>query len=297
MVGAAREGGPRSLGDVRARVIERSRHVGPAVTEEAGFLPDGEGARFSVLIRPSDDPPARTAVVVCHSWFELRMLQGAEFAFLRSAAEAGFAGRYIQAVGAGDSPGPVEACTLTERVAAARAAAHQLLEELPEVEQVAYFGARLGGAVALMAAASEERSSAVIAWDPALRAQEYWKQSRRFARVVGALGRRAVEDHDAALAAGRGTTLVGYEVTRALRADLDRLDGLLGGRLAADVGYVVALNDALLTSLRRDVGRFVDDVQGTGLGIPRPRHLIRLRIEDAHRAIDPTVDWMDRTLR
>jgi hypothetical protein len=277
---------------VRGVLQQHTSHLTDGVSERAEMLPSERGAVFSVSVRSADPSVGSVGLVVCPSWFELRMLQRAEFELLRAAARVGVCGRYVQAAGSGDSDGSPEACTIAARIDAALLAAEQLRRDVPEVRTVVYAGARLGGAIAALASARDGHDTALLLWDPSFDADEYWRQSRRFARVVGALGRNRVEDADSLLSRGEPAFVIGYLVTAELRQDLTAIGS--AGRLGrvADQAFVAALNDASLVHQRRSLARLATHVEAVRLGPPKARNLIRLRIEDAHRAIEPSVSWL-----
>lgn len=277
---------------IRRALLAHTQCRSSGTIEEAGMLATEQGELFSVLVRPSNGTPSRIGIVVCHSWFELRMLQRTEFDLLRAAAAVGFPGRYVQAPGAGDSAGAVTSCTIAARVAAALSAAEQLRRDVPELDEVAFVGARLGGAIAVLAGAQEGRNAPVILWDPCFSSGDYWRQSKRFARVVAALGRQRVEDVDPILARGEEAFLVGYRVTPELRRDLAEIDRVASVGRVSRAALVIGLNDGSLAPQRREVLRLAEQVDGHRLGPPKARNLIRLRIEDAQRAVDPSVSWL-----
>ena len=285
-----------SAAEVREQLRSYRGHEGEGVYERAEMIDGADGQLFSVLLEPSDEPRRRTGLVLCPSFFELRMLQGAEFQFLRSAARAGFTARYVQPVGMGDSDGAPADCTVSRRVDAAIVAADQLRADGGDLETVAFVGARLGAAVALIAAERSAERPPVMLWDPAIQGDEYWKHSRRFARVVGALGRTSVEDPDERLARGENAVLIGYEVTPTLRADLSQIDRSQAMQDVSSHGLLVALNEPSLRSMQSRLSSAVSQLDGATLGLPSPRNLIRLRISDAIQAGELTVDWMRQQL-
>lgn len=266
------------------------------VVERAWMLPVAGTPAFAVQVRPAGRPIRQTGLVVCHSFFELKMFQGVELQLLRAAARRGFAGTVVHAPGMGDSLGDPTACLVADRLAAIAAGAAALRQDLTEVYGIGFVGARFGGALALLAAAEDPEPAGVALWDPVLEGDEYWRQLRRFERVVGALRRRRTDDPDTELAREGVTGTVGFAVTQAQRDDLRSIDRVHDqGRLEVP-GLLLTLNDAMLRTARRQVEPLVSDLTARSLSRPRAKHLINLRIADAAGSIAPTVAWLDEAL-
>jgi pimeloyl-ACP methyl ester carboxylesterase len=264
------------------------------VAERVAMLPWASGSLFSVLLEPGERIARSIGLVICHSFFELKMLQTIEFRLLRRAAGAGFAGIYVQAPGMGDSLGDPGGCFIADRVDAVLAAGDALLSGTPGVERLCFVGARLGAAVALMAAARHPRTAGVVLWDPALDGDEYWTQMRRYERVVGALRRRRTEDPDLELEREGRTGTIGYTVSQAQRDDLSLIREVSSQPQLDVSALLVCLNDASLVGARRSVEPLVAELETECLTRLRPRHLIHLRFSDAQGAVHPTVEWLDR---
>ena len=265
------------------------------VEQHAMIGPDGQRLFAVTAIPAAGRTVRRTGVVVCHSFFEMKMLQGAELAFARDAARRGYPGVYVQAPGMGDSEGDPLVCTVEARVDAALRAAEHLCEQAP-VERLCFVGARFGAAVAVLAAARRPPPVALALWDPALDAAEYWKHTRRFARVVAALDRARREDADRQLDRRGTAVVVGYTISRELREDLHAIDAV--GSLAAleTPALVVGLNEPLARSAAGALEPVLGAVERASLGLPKPKNLIRLRIGDARAAAASTLAWMEQRL-
>ena len=254
----------------------------------------GDVPLFSVVMTPTERP-RRTALVVCHSYFEMKMFQGTELSLLRQAAEIGYPGIYVQVPGMGDSHGATTDCLVEDRVAAVLLAADHVLEA-SDADRICFVGARFGAAIALLAATRCNATAGVALWDPTLRGDDYWRELRRFERVVGAIRGRRTADPDDELATHGRTGTVGFPVTQQQRDDLRTIDAIHGRpRLAIDA-LVVGLNDAQLRPKVRQLEPLLGAIETATLSGPRPRHLIHLRIADAQGSIQPTVSWLQRTL-
>jgi alpha-beta hydrolase superfamily lysophospholipase len=277
-----------------ATLRANGRHETADAVEEPEMIgPVGEQL-FTVRVTPTTRAVRATGLVICHSYFEMKFFQRVELGLLRSAAARGFAGIYVSAPGWGDSEGDQLACTVATRVAAARAAAAALRDRQPTIERVCFVGARMGAAIALLAA--DHDAAPVALWDPALDGEEYWRHTRRFARVSAAISRRRTLDPDAALERDDRVVVVDHAIDRALRADLASIDAALALAPNPSPAFVAALNDALLRSSRTTLRGVLPDLDGVSLGLPKLRHVIHLRVGEAEDAVGATVDWLDRRL-
>ena len=261
--------------------------------ERASMLPSPGGRLFAVTLAPADCART-TALVVCPSYFELKFFQRVEIGLLRSAAATGRAGVYVQPQGFGDSEGDAATCTVARRVDAALIAADAALA-LPGVESVCFVGARLGAPVALLAA-GRMGSASVALWDPALDGDDYWKQTRRFARVMNALGMGAVEDPDRSLERDGEVLAVNHLLTSALRDDLRSIAAVRTLPPMQHPSLVVGLNDALLHGATSALRGVLPQLEDVSLGLPKLRHAIHLRIGEAEDAVDATLEWAGRRL-
>lgn len=283
--------------DLVAELETHSRREDSCVVEEVGMLPlDGQRLMF-LFVRPRA-APRRTGLVLCHSLFEFKMLQSAEIALARAAARKGFASIYMEAPGTGDSEGSLEECTIDARIETAHAGAEELKARVPEVERICMFGARLGAAVAALAAQQTDREAALAIWDPAFKADDYWKQTKRFARVVAAMSRqRSHVDPDRQLALNGRASLLGYTVTKRIVDDLARINVVTEGPELHGPTFVLSLNDQMASGVVTTVSLFASDVEGVSLGRPKPRHVIHMGLKEAVDALNATVSWMERRLR
>ena len=278
------------------RLQAHSRRQDDRVIEDLGALTH-EGHRLMYLMIRPRTQPARCGVVVCHSLFEFKMLQSAEIAVARSAASCGHASIYIQAPGSGDSEGKLEDCSIDDRVAAALAAFSELRSHVPEIERACMFGARLGAAVAVLAAQRLGPDSSIALWDPAFKADDYWTQSKRFARVVSTLARdTSWSDPDKQLANEGRASFLGYTISAKTVEDLGAIEKVSQGPPLQGPSLVVSLNDKMLSSALSTVRRFASDVEGESLGRPKPRHVIHMGVKEATEAVGATVGWMQRRL-
>ena len=279
-----------------ARLQAHSRRQDDRVSEELGVLTH-EGQRLIFLMIRPRNRPARAGVVVCHSLFEFKMLQSAEVAFARSAASCGYASIYIQAPGSGDSEGSLENLMIDDRVGVALAAFRELSSSVPEIGRACMFGARLGAAVAALAAQRLGPDSSLVLWDPVFKADDYWTQGKRFARVVSTLARDTTySDPDKQLADKGRASLLGYTVSAKTVEDLAAIDRVTDGLLLQGPSLVVTLNDKMLASALSTVRRFAPDVEGASLGRPKPRHVIHMGVKEATEAVGASVGWMQRRL-
>lgn len=267
------------------------------LVEEVGML-EQDGRRLAYLMTMPRDRPKRTGVVICHSWFEFKMLQSAEIALARAVALSGFSAIYIQAPGMGDSSGVYSDCTVEARVGTALRAAEELLACGQFPDRVCMFGARMGAAIAARAAQELGPGSSLAMWDPALNSSDYWKQAKRFGRVVATLGPRTKQfaTPDESLAATGRASFLGYQVTQEMVDDLQNIDSIVDGPKSTGPALILSLNDQMVSAATRTVSSFVQEVDGVSLGRPKPRHLIHMGVKEAKEAVEATVGWMERRL-
>jgi hypothetical protein len=240
-------------------------------------------------LEPDSAAPRRTGIVICPSFFELKAFQRVELHLLRTAAAAGFAGIYVQPPGTADSAGDPLACSLAVRVRTALLAAERLVAKT-SANEVLFLGARFGGAVALLAA--DRADGGVVLWDPALDGDEYWRQTRRFGRVAGALARQRPEDPDVVLARGDVVRSLEQLVSPHLREDLRSIRDVLSLKARPAPALAVCLNDALAARTRRALSPVLPAIQINSLGLPKLRHVVHLRIGDAQGSVESTLDWL-----
>lgn len=261
--------------------------------EETGVVDVGGKPCLFVLARPTGRSHA-TGVVISHSYFEISMLQGAEVELARSIARSGRAAIYVQSPGMGDSAGDPAACLVEDRVAAALVAFEEMKSRVPEMQRPCFFGARLGGLVALLGA-QEMGASAVAVWDPALDGDAYWTQVRRLARVAAVVGRQDLFQEPAQEVSKDGrSSVLGVEVTPAQLEDMKRAPERLRHDSIEGPGLLLALNDSAVSRLKPAVAASVTGpLETASLG---QRDFWHLGLRRGHAATVPTIAWMSERL-
>ncbi len=260
---------------------------------ERASMPEVDGHRlFTLTFTPAATHP-KAGLVICHSFLELSMLQRTELDLGRQAARRGVACTYMQAPGAGDSEGAPELCTVERRVDTAVAAGALLMNDVPSIERVAFFGARLGGAIACLAAERFRDAYGLAVWDPVFDGPTYWKQARRLARVIAVVGRqRSFEDPVKELARKGWASMFGNAVTQDLVDDLDTISKAATAQVTGPL-FVLSLNDAMVAATIERMSAVSSDVGSTSLGRPDMGHL---GLRQAPEAIAPTLEWVTRKL-
>ena len=234
-------------------------------------------------------PPATAeiGIVLCPSFFELKTLQASELRFAEAAARDGMYGRYHQPPGTGESSGAPEDVRFEGRVAAAVDAAERALSE-GKCREVVFFGCRLGGAVAIRAAAA---LGSFAVWDPVLDGATYLKQARRLDRIAAMAGRRKGYERLEDQLRERGwATLLGNVVTQGIYDDLsalriDAVDGLIGR------GLVVCVDDATLEVAAEALRPMVRVLSTESLGRKHLGHL-GFSPDDATASVPITLRWL-----
>jgi hypothetical protein len=155
----------------------------------------------------------------------------------------------------------------------------------------------MGAAVAALAARQARDHACLVMWDPALEAADYWKQSKRFARVVATLARHeSFVDPDEQLRDGDRASFLGYTINRRTVEDLRTMDTVVEGTPIGGPILVVSLNDQMLSGAVSSARRLGTDVEGVSLGRPRPRHVIHMGMKEASEAVGATIEWMNRRI-
>jgi hypothetical protein len=279
--------------ELRSRLEEHQRYEDAAWSEETGTLLVNGRRLFFHLVRPAGE--VRSAgLVICHSYFELTMLQEAEIALAREAAVAGFASIYVQAPGMGDSEGDPKKCFVKDRVAAVEAAFAELRTRVNEVSRPCFFGARVGGLVAALAAQRADEA-ALAMWDPSFNAPLYWKQVRRLARITAVVGRQhEFKDPQQDLARQGLASVLHVDVTPQLLDDLGRTELSTRNGVVAGPTFLLALN---ATAAKAALGAL------SGIVAASPhvhsvghRDIWHLGLRRGKGATAPTVAWMTEVL-
>lgn len=276
--------------DLVTRLREHARTIGDGFVEETGMVRCGENELLYVMGIP-DRPSSDHGVVISHSFFEIFMFQRTELALLRRLASAGVPCIYVQAPGMGDSEGSPRGCRCEDRVEAALTAFRHL-EQTGERLHPCFFGARVGGLIALLAAQRSQGHSSVAVWDPVLDGNAYWKQIARLERIAATVGRKSgfVEPSRHLEERGR-VTLLGVETTPEQVEDLKVTASKVsdGGRIHGDA-LAIALNEASIPPIRSAMQRIVEgSVSTVALGVRDPWALGLRKGDDA---IVPTLAWL-----
>ncbi len=293
--------------EITRRLLDASSIEREGTVEEVGVIPHDRGDMAFLSIRPPDAATTKPGIVLCHSFFEMGLLQTAELTFLREVAQRGSPAIYVHAPGCGDSGGVPGTTTVQDRVDAATRGFDELVRR-SSVERACFVGARFGGFVALRAAV-EVGGASVVLWDPSLDPAAYLTEVIRLVKIGSAVGRMTgsvftpegkkierAQDPSLALDPRRELdengriSLLGQETTVAQLEDLERatLEGL--GQVAGTAA-VFARDEAAQVAGVRVVQRVLDGpVSGHALGLRDVWHLA-LRAGAIVRT--PSVEWLD----
>jgi pimeloyl-ACP methyl ester carboxylesterase len=275
------------------KLTQHHRVASDGVVEEVGTFDLGGRRLFFHIARPPGDVRA-TGVVLCHSYFELSMLQEAEISLARKTAAAGHACIYVQAPGMGDSEGVPEECMLADRVDAATAAFEELRARVPRVARPCFFGPRLGGLVATLAARRIE-DAALALWDPNFDPSAYWKQVRRLARIAAVVGRQRFFDDPQIELDGQGkASVLGVEVTPSQLADLESAWSRIEGGKIGGPALLVCLDDSSARAAKEVLSPIVQRPVDTR--VIGKRDIWQLGLRRGKGAIEPTIEWMKANL-
>jgi len=285
----------KTSGELAAGLAGLQQRTSDGVRETVGMLESMGQVLFFHHAAPEGER-RRTGLVLCPSFFEVAMLQSAEAALTRAAAKAGFPAIYVQPAGVGDSAGDSFTCTVEDRVKAATAGFADLLERFPDLEAPCFFGPRIGGAVATLAAQRHHLPASVVLWDPSFDPDKYWRQVRRLARVASVVGRQKRSDDPKAQLEDNGATLVlGIPVSNMqlddVRSVRERIDH---GRIDGPA-FVVSPSDSALNDARGVIAQVASGpVEGKSLGF---LDIWRLGLRQGEVAVPPTIEWMESNLR
>lgn len=196
-----------------------SLRAGKARGERAFFFDVGEERIFGFLHLPTGAPAG--AVVLCHAFAEEKLWSHRVYVtFAREAAQAGFAVLRFDMRGEGDSDRDFEQSDVATRIADT-VRAIEVARELTGAAQVTLLGHRLGGSIALAAAArAAEQVRQVIVWDPIVDGADYFGTLLRsnMATQMATAG-KVTRTRDALIEAMKGGEVVvadGYGLTAAL---------------------------------------------------------------------------------
>lgn len=191
-------------------------------------------------------PRRTTGLVVVPSFLDPVPLDADEVALARGAAAAGIPSLCMHPPGSWASTGGLEDAPIALRVDVALLAAARLTTTFPEVGSVCFFGSRLGGAVATIAASGYEGNAHLLLWDPAYDVDAYWRRLSRIARLSAVSARAGVVEQplDQLRSAGV-TTVAGTAVSNEVAADLGDVEARLATAPISGSVLVVAPSRAL----------------------------------------------------
>ena len=192
------------------------------------FFGSSDRPLYGVYHAPKARIGRRTGVVLCYPFGQEYMRAHRAFRQLSlQLAKAGFHVFRFDYHGTGDSAGDGEAFCLSQ-AAADTAQAIEELQDMADVETVALFGLRLGGAVAAQVATTHEAVTHLVLWDAIGDGAAYLRELQTEARlpVTAGTGRGVAGGHgghDPMATFG----VMGYPVPPALQYELAALH--LGG--------------------------------------------------------------------
>jgi pimeloyl-ACP methyl ester carboxylesterase len=206
----------------------------------------------AVLSTPLHTTP-EAGWVICHSFaMEHIFLQPLQASLARRLAGAGFAVLRFDAHGYGDSELGFESMTLSSQVADSCGAA-AVLAEVADVRAIGFFGCRLGGTVAALAADGED--AGLVAVNPVVRGEPYIQSQLRYALWAQPPGAKAtLEVTPLDELRSKGVIDMGeFPLTRELFEEISRLD--LAEELQGFRGKALVLNVSTSASLDPDLER------------------------------------------
>lgn len=200
------------------------------------FFGSAPKSLFGVYHPPKAAQARSAGVVLCYPFGQEYMR--AHRAFRQMAmllAKAGFHVMRFDYYGTGDSSGEAGDVSLKQWVEDAGSAAEEL-RDTAEVKRIAFVGLRLGAAVAALAAADRDDVDQVVLWDPAVRGSDY---------LAEILEERTDSVGNSRSSTGKdgGIGVMGFPVTKGLRADLEALDLRGVGAPAGSGRLVVASHE------------------------------------------------------
>jgi pimeloyl-ACP methyl ester carboxylesterase len=282
-----------SIGALAERLSSLNSRVEDTVVEGIGTFQLEGRSLLHQMFWPESQKVRGPALVLCPSMIEFTTLQRTEITLARSAARLGHACIYAQPPGSGDSEGSSEICTISRRVETAVAALDQLTTRFPAVTQACFVGARLGGTVAAMAAQARGARDGAVLWDPALDADTYWDQARRMARISAVVrGHGEFVDPQKKIDKEGRASILGLEVTSELVEDLRSVSGLFTGPKLAGPVLLISLNDSLAEESASRLRGVIPDIKTHSLALKNQWHL---GVTEAPEAIEPTLEWMQRS--
>jgi pimeloyl-ACP methyl ester carboxylesterase len=247
--------------------------------------------------------------VICHSFaMEHIFLQPLQASLARRIAGAGFAVLRFDAHGYGDSARGFETMTLSSQVADSRSAA-PVLAEAADVQAIGFFGCRLGGTVAALAAGAEDADLVVV--NPIVRGEPYIRSQLKHALWAARPGDELRVDPLEELESKGMVDFGEFPLTRELYGEIARLD--LVEELQDMRGKALVLNVSTSDGLSPDLERLRDRLAELGatvstetvvdsgahrLGLYRWRSVSRHLKVDAQKAlsegvIEKTVAWCE----
>ncbi len=191
---------------------------------------------FGVYHPPKAAQARGTGVVLCYPFGQEYMRAHRAFRQLAMLlSKAGFHVLRFDYYGTGDSSGETDDVAFAQWVEDAQAAADEL-KETAEISRVAFVGLRLGAAVAAKAAATRTDVDQIVLWDPAVTGT---------AHLAEILDARADSVGNSRVSARDDGTVgvMGFPITRALRAELEAID-LLAVPVPSGAGRLVVASHA-----------------------------------------------------
>jgi uncharacterized protein len=192
------------------------------------FFPNRERRRLFGVLHRAEQQARRFAVVYCAPLFEEKLWSHRVLAnFARFLAAQGVPVLRFDYYGDGESEGLFEEATVHSRVGDILDAAQFCRDEV-QVDKICLLGLGYGGTMAIEAAPRADYIAGVAAWSPIVDSRQYIYDTLRqnlAAQIV--VHRKVINDRDALVAqinAGQDVNVEGYEIGRALYAEMIAVD-------------------------------------------------------------------------
>jgi uncharacterized protein len=206
-----------------------------------------ESRQLFGIHHPPLGPERREGVVLCYPLAQ--EYERAHWPFRKLTGQLTRAGLHVfrfDYFGTGDSAGALEEGTLAQWHSDIRAAVQEL-RDLSGVRQVSLCGLRIGGALALQAAAGLHGIAGVILWEPVVRGADHLEELRALDEDRRRWSRQPAPKHSG--------ELLGYPLTQGLSGEVESLDLLAAPPAYAGNVAVVAQREtpelrALAAALR-----------------------------------------------
>lgn len=197
-------------------------------SERPQFFPNREGRRLFAILHEACAPAQPFALVYCAPLFEEKLWSHrVAVNFARFMAARGVAVLRFDYFGDGESEGLFEDASVSSRLADIEDAA-QLCRQQTGAEKIYGWGLCYGATLAVCAALSSPHLAGAVGWAPVMDGERYVGDLLRAhltAQMV--VHRKVIHDREALIAqieAGRTVNVEGYEIGKALYAQMRELD-------------------------------------------------------------------------